>query len=366
MTFDLATLVATAIPLCCLAAVWMLSRGGMRALPLVVLALAWGIGSTWVVVGFNDRWNQNYGFASLVVVGAPIMEEIAKSSLLPLLAWSRRCSWFVDGAVIGLAAGTGFAIRENWVYLSGSAPGDGFSVALARVTSTNLMHAGCTAIVGAALVGTWSRGVVFRIGGTLAALACAMGLHSGFNRLTRQGEPNALAITLTGVAVFFVAAGIVATGIPISSRWARIDLARRGASASEQVALAGGRQGVDVLDGFESRYGGAAAERAEQLIDVQRRIAIGRATHRLDATALAELERSADALRRSLGLHAMMWLRSHLPVDPSSASLWADLAIDGGAETSPEPVREASGMWARFSIPDTDPTGSPTDTKAED
>lgn len=365
MTPSAGAILATVVPLCCLGGITVLGRGGRGVMPLIVVSLGWGFTSTWVVVGFNDRWASVYGLTSLIVVGAPIMEEVAKSLGTPLLAASRRCAWFVDGTIIGLASGTGFAIRENWVYLDRSGPSDGLDVAIARVTSTNLMHAGCAAIVGAAIAMSWTRAWTIRILFALASSAIAMGLHSTFNRLTQEQNPSALLISLTGIGVFGVASGIVALGVPISQRWARSDLARRGANESEQQALSGGRHLPTLLDDFEARYGTEAAAGAERLIEVQRRIAIGRTGGRLTASELRELEHTADEERRRLGLHAMLWLRSHLPVDPTAAGLLVRLELVDDPGSPDEPMREVGGLWARLDVPENG-TSCPTETSMYD
>jgi len=364
---DPGIILATAVPLLCLLTVAALGRVGRRASPLVAIALVWGFASTWVVVGFNDRWSAAFGLSSLIVLGAPIMEELAKSLATPFLAASRRCTWFVDGTIVGLAAGTGFAIRENWLYLDNAPDGEGLGIALARITSTNLMHAGCSAIVGAAIALAWTRGWLRRISFTIAALACSMALHSGFNRLTRQQERSPLTITAAGVAVFLVATGIVALGLPLTRRWARADLARRGATLSEQSALAGGSQHAALLDEFESRYGSQAAAGAERLVELQRRLAIGRAGGRMSDAELAELQALADEQRRALGLHAMTWLRSHLPVDPDAASMWVELDQFDSAELASEPAHQPVGLWARLddaTSSDNSPATNATETNA--
>lgn len=137
-------ILATIVPLAALVGLLLLGRSWRRLWPLMFVALVWGVLDTYLVIHINDRWALAFGISSLIVLGAPIAEEITKALILPFLSLSRRVSWFVDGAVLGAAAGTGFAIRENWLYLERVEEGAALSLALARVTSTNLMHAGYT------------------------------------------------------------------------------------------------------------------------------------------------------------------------------------------------------------------------------
>jgi hypothetical protein len=340
-----AVAIATLVPLTVLAAIIFLGRNGGRLWPLALIALLWGFADTYLVIHVNDRWAQAFGMSSLIVLGAPIAEEITKAAVLPFLCISRRVTWFVDGAVLGAAAGTGFAIRENWVYLDHAGREAGLGLALARVSSTNLMHAGCTAIVGAAIVLALSRGWIARFVIPLGGLAIAIALHSTFNRLTQTEGISPLLITITGVGVMGIAVGIVALGYPISARWVREDLARAGATASEQAALSGSNV-AEILDTFESRYGSAAATKAEELVAVQRKLAIAQRSGRASATELDSMEATAAGIRRDIGMFAMMWLRSHLPVDASESGIWGSLedsvSDDVPNETTP------SGLWARL------------------
>ena len=337
---------ATLVPLAALAALLVLGRNGKRLWPLALIALLWGVLDTYLVIHVNDRWALAFGFTSLLVLGAPIAEEITKAFALPFISVSHRVTWFVDGAVLGAAAGTGFAIRENWLYLERVGAGEGLSLALARVSSTNLMHAGCSAIVGAAIVLAYSRGWITRFVIPLAGLLIAITLHSIFNRLTDTEVVSAQFITVTGMGVFGIAAGIVYLGFPISARWVRIDLIGQRATASEQEALSG-RTVASVLDAFESRHGAEAAEKAGQLVQAQRRLAIAQNSGRSSVTEIEKLKEETDSLRRDIGMFAMMWLRSHLPVGDAELGLWA--LLDESVPTTEDEVQAAPiGMWARL------------------
>ena len=352
----MAYVVATLVPLLALAFVVRLGRLRGRALWLPVVGLAWGIASTWIALEANNRWVAAYGMVSVITLGGPIAEEIIKAGVLPALTASRLSTWFVDGAVAGFAAATGFAIRENWLYLERGA-NEGLSLALARVTSTNLMHAGCTALVGATLAGARTLGWGKRLIAAPAALAISISLHSVFNRNTLDST-SATIVTLIGVAVFAGAAVLVALGGPVSLRWARSSMQAQGLSAGEQSVL-GKRGEVDnLLDEIDKRFGGLIAEQAERFIALQRRIGV--ASHSLQGSssnaARAEfdsLQAEANQLRREIGVFPMTWIRSHLPTESSAMGLWATAAASAPtpdpAESDPTgTTRPPGGLWGTF------------------
>jgi hypothetical protein len=192
----------------------------------------------------------------------------------------------------------------------------------------------------------------------VGGLVVAMAIHSGFNRLTRVSVPSPLIITLVGVLAFAWATLAVAAGIPVSERWAKRDMEARGLSESESAALAGGSSVDDVLDEFETRFGSAALEVAEELIAIQRRIGVLSRGGRGNDPEIAPLTDKADELRRRLGVFPMMWLRSHLPVNPTEAGVWADLGASVAADTD-APSAAPSGLWASLGAA----TASPEDSQ---
>ena len=348
-----AHLVATLVPLTLLATVTRLARARIRFLWLVAGCLAWGMACTWPAGWINGRWAAAFGIVSLVTVGAPVIEETMKAAVLPFATATRRCSWFVDGAVLGMASGTGFVLRENWLYLAGASDSQtATGLALARVTSTGLMHVGCTGLVGAALAASIQRPWWQRILSGAGALVVAMSLHSAFNRCTYHQDSAAI-VTLIGVAVFGVATGLVLLGGPLSRRWARDAMRSAGLSAGEQ-AVVGSRHDTDgLLDELETRFGSDVARHAEEFVAVQRRIGV--ASHRSPTDGgsglsreLGELEAQANRLRRLIGVFPMTWLRANLPTDPTDVGLWASAA----EATSRSPLDTAAptgapgGLWS--------------------
>lgn len=111
---------------------------------------------------------------------SPVIEEVLKAAALIWLIRSNRLGLLVDGAIIGFAIGTGFAVVENLYYLF--TRGDGNTALwIVRGFGTAVMHGGATAIfalVSLAVVETRDSVApsVF-----LPGLLGAIALHSVFN-----------------------------------------------------------------------------------------------------------------------------------------------------------------------------------------
>ncbi|MEY2754815.1 MAG: hypothetical protein RJB65_1173, partial [Actinomycetota bacterium] len=91
--------IATAVPIAALAIVMAIGRARPSLVAASVFAGLVGAWSTSWIVGSEISWSLERGQYSLLVVGAPIMEELAKAAVVPFLAW--RLRWYVDGVIVG-------------------------------------------------------------------------------------------------------------------------------------------------------------------------------------------------------------------------------------------------------------------------
>jgi RsiW-degrading membrane proteinase PrsW (M82 family) len=111
---------------------------------------------------------------------APFVEELLKGLVVLLLARTHRIAFLVDAAILGFAAGAGFAMVENAYYLQ-SYPASAMGLWIVRGFGTALMHGGATAlfaVAGMALQSGAGAATALRfVPGYLAAVA----LHSTFN-----------------------------------------------------------------------------------------------------------------------------------------------------------------------------------------
>ena len=116
----------------------------------------------------------------LMHFGAPVIEELLTALVIVLLIQTNRIGFAFDAAILGFAAGAGFALVENFYFLN--APEER-SIALwvIRGFGTAIMHGGTTAIfamMGHILALTAKRPNPLHY---LPGLGLAVLLHSGFN-----------------------------------------------------------------------------------------------------------------------------------------------------------------------------------------
>ena len=110
--------------------------------------------------------------------GAPLLEEALKALVVVALIRTHRIGFLIDAAILGFAAGTGFALLENVHYLRTLDAGLGTWVV--RGFGTAVMHGGATAIFAMLALSARERhGPSFL---TYApGLVIATALHSAFN-----------------------------------------------------------------------------------------------------------------------------------------------------------------------------------------
>ncbi|MFO7608165.1 MAG: PrsW family glutamic-type intramembrane protease [Candidatus Krumholzibacteriia bacterium] len=142
------------------------------------------------------------GTAAFAVLVAPLVEEAAKGAWSDWLVRTRRAGFLVDAALLGFAAGAGFATVENLYFLQ-TLPNAPLVVWTIRGLGTAVMHGGAAAlfaIVRRALRDGPARGLAWP-----AALLAAWLLHAGFNRLLAWPVPATALLLVAVPAVLAVA-----------------------------------------------------------------------------------------------------------------------------------------------------------------
>ncbi|MBN7796448.1 PrsW family glutamic-type intramembrane protease [Parahaliea mediterranea] len=125
----------------------------------------------------------------------PLLEEVAKALVVLLLFWRHRIGFLVDAAILGFAAGAGFAIVENLYYAAVLEPMP-VAVWVVRGFGTAIMHGGVTAIFAVLtqlLTERNRRGLRYCLPGLLLALC----LHWLFNRFYLSPLAHTLVVVAT-------------------------------------------------------------------------------------------------------------------------------------------------------------------------
>lgn len=171
----------------------------------IAAAIAYGALAAGVSLAFNE-WLIHGVHVPLPLVRraiAPAAEEAAKALLIYGLISTARIAFLVDGAVLGFAVGTGFALVENLWYL-GSLPSASVALWFVRGFGTAILQGATTTIV--AIVGRTltDRRPEQPALACLPGLAAAIAIHAAFNAnfLPAVAETLLLLIALPLLVVF--------------------------------------------------------------------------------------------------------------------------------------------------------------------
>lgn len=163
------------------------SRTVAAALAAGALAATVCYGINTVVFQHFPRYEDEY-----IRLGAPIVEEFAKSVYWIFLIATARVAFMADSAICGFAVGAGFALAENITYLQ-LLESRGVGTWILRGFGTAIMHGGVAALGAAISVyllesRQW-RGLRLFGPGVLAAIV----LHSLFNQSLQSPVASTLA-----------------------------------------------------------------------------------------------------------------------------------------------------------------------------
>lgn len=255
----------------------------------------------------------------IVRVVAPIVEELLKGAILIVLVNRADFNYVVDGALYGFGAGIGFAIIENVEYVEGNIE-FALAIALARVFSTNLMHATSSGLVGTALA--FHRGEPNKRKGWLAIVggyALAMVFHGIFNTMVNTGTLLTFAIGygVVGAGLIWF---VIRHGMDAQKQWVGEKLGMEDRVTKEETrAVTGLDKTVETLiEPFKERFGDEKAAMVRELMYKQAEMGIKRKlleatpspTKRLEVEEIIQgLYHEMEALRRQIGMYPMMFVR---------------------------------------------------------
>ncbi len=183
------------------AVIWLFIWGMVFAILIAVLLESYAIRiggileQEYVRLGEALRENPSLGLILLVVVAAPLLEELAKG--LGVYSVRRQITEVEDGLIYGSAAGLGFAVTENLFYglfayinaPEGQRLAASLTVIAVRSFSSALLHASASSVFGFGIAKRYlSR--VRGLGGrsALPYYLMAVAMHGTFNFLASFGE----------------------------------------------------------------------------------------------------------------------------------------------------------------------------------
>jgi len=335
-TLILAFAISTIVPLLALWGIRALDLYGTGAFRTVLICFVWGVIAFGAAFGINTFMltNQMVSQEELVRLSAPIIEEILKSLILWFLVRRPNFTYFVDGAIYGFAAGIGFAIVEDYSYVLGHSNA-AMGVAIARVLSTNLMHASASALLGIAI--GWARfhnKSITKYAGWIGYLV-AMPLHIGYNTMVSSDVPGVLLLGYA-IGVGFVSAAVIAfairRGLAEEKAWIQETLGEADRVTAGEAAMVNNLEKIaKLLTPVASKFGKQKAQQAQKFLTLQAQLGIKRKTlEKLDGdlrqgvqAEMDDIRHDMEEIRRALGTYIMLYIRNIFP--PEAESLFGDV-----------------------------------------
>lgn len=312
--------VATLIPLLFLYGVQKLDKFGTGKTNFHVVSLICGVIAYFLAAQINPFLIEA-GWASrseVIRIYAPILEEILKSLILIYLIQRADFNFIVDGVIYGFGVGIGFAIVENYEYVLGH-PEIALTVALARVFSTNLIHATSSGIISAGL--SYRRSDVSWRGWAVILLGYlfSMGFHIAFNTMVSQGALLVFAI-LFGVIGAALIWYVIRRGLNLQKLWVAEKLGVADRATKQETKVVSNIDAIqEILSPVEKRFGSQKASLVRNLIYKQAEIGIKRKLMETTPSEskrneieqiIAGLVQETNDLRNQVGTYCMMFVRT--------------------------------------------------------
>ena len=152
---------------------------GIRSVLTVIAAGALAAVAAWFINGFLLQ-ELAIDYRSFSRYVSPLSEELLKALIIVYLFKTSRIGFLVDSAIMGFAVGAGFAVAENFYYLSTMQQGH-TGVWIVRGFGTAIMHGGVAAIFAVLSQALTERQIHAQPWRYVPGLLVAAGLHSVFN-----------------------------------------------------------------------------------------------------------------------------------------------------------------------------------------
>src|SRR5262249_47494747 len=226
----------------------------------IVVALIWGALSGVLSYMTSHPMALVLGRPWVATHTAPIVEEIFKSLVLLYLVRRGAMTSFIDGAVYGFAAGSGFAIEENMLYLSRVDVETGLVIGTVRAFAASVLHGSCTAIVGMAVAGFPIPRVRNPLVAWVIGLIVAIAIHTAHNNGAwldlKEGQTGFLIRFMIAFATLGLVIGLMLWGLRMERHHLRKSLKFAGGVAKGEKLLVQHADDLDnLLTPIEERFG---------------------------------------------------------------------------------------------------------------
>ena len=297
----------------------------------VLICFGWGLAAFFLSLQVNNgalSIIRNFNIIATLI--APIVEEILKSLVLVYFVRRPEFTYFVDGAIYGFAAGTGFAVIENLHYLSTGGADSGLLVALSRVFSTSLMHGSASALVGIALgrlrFGRGSR----RLLSVLLGWVSAMTVHLTFNNLVNsQGSMVTLVLLVViGLGGVGLVAAFIFWGLSEERKWLHDTLKSSVGVSREESSIVQKLEDLNtLLVPIGQHFGEEKRKLVEHLLHLEAQLGLKVKTQSLTpdpklreslGTQITDIRQQIDQMQHKIGLSCMTLVRMIIPNDAVS------------------------------------------------
>jgi RsiW-degrading membrane proteinase PrsW (M82 family) len=330
-------LIASVIPLLFLYLIKWLNFFETHRFRLILLALVWGAISVELSYLVSHPMAGVLGKQFTGTHTAPFVEEIFKSLVLLYLVRRADTTFFVDGAVYGFAAGIGFAIAENMLFLSRVDVETGLILSVTRAFLASVLHGSTTALVGIAVAGFPLGRVNHPLLAWVVGLAVAIAIHTVYNNVAFHhfafGHTGLLVLAAIAFSALLLVAGAILWGLRRERNRLRKSLGMQaGVSKGEAMLVQRIEDLDDLLAPVEERFGEIKREQVASVLLLGTQLAMKQDLIRKTkdpelrselAVQITEAKRELKHLRHDVGMYVMSYVRSIMP--KTTWSLWARL-----------------------------------------
>ena len=356
MGMILGLLLAFTIPFVFLFIIYKLDFYQTGQFRFILLSLAWGVAAYFLGALTNMTLNQVYHLdwdTVIVRFVAPVGEEIFKGLFLLYLVRRPQFTYSVDGALYGFSVGIGFAVIENYQYVTQDSS-IALAVAIQRVFSTNLIHASSSAIIGIALGIFRLERRPSRWAILLGGILLAIGQHMFFNNMISRGT-----FLIVAIGAGFLGAGFIylamQRGRKQAQGWIKEKLGMADRVTGGEARAVNRINDMDqILLPIADRFGNETASQVEKLLFLQARLGIKRKTldsfqhdQRMLKAVQAEMEEmraQMEEARRAIGTYAMLFVRGTFTEE--MLSVWDQMQAKIQERSAATGGQKGGGLWS--------------------